>query len=407
MSSFYSAYGGGTVYDKKTGKTYSPQEYAKLMESRKAGDEGGGLSFEDAKARIKREKEEKRARRALERSEKTAARPQGMSAVEKAEEALELQEDARADAAEDVAEKETEISDKQTGIKNLNAAAEDFKRKKEEYEQKVAEVEQTLGRKLDDSRKASIAQQVFGLGHGETLADREKFVKEQLEGVKDLEKQISALELERIKLQTKLNTEKAKETQLTDALAKAKEAEWAKDKNKERDDRKDAEDYEREKGERRRRDMRLDGASEMQIKEDVLKQELDFYEKSVQERADLTEEIENKRMRREELGLGPELTDEEEAQLKAAGEKEDAARKRTDDALYALADEKGSKTVASEAGRHGGGRVVQFGTNNPVELIRKSNDYLALIAKNTDPSKFASRRAALHAVYTRGSVTKK
>lgn len=384
MSSFGGAWGLGR-WDSKTGKFYSDEEFAKLQESRsKSGgkDDGGALSFEDARAKAKADKEQKKLERELDRSER-AKKVEGMSPVEKAKDNLiNVQQDVEI-AKQDIAEKESEEEGARKRIEAINAAKDKFYKDKAAVDEDIKKREKEFGRELTSDEK-DFMYKSKGVDAG-----REEELLAMVKSIASIQKEIEAIEKERIKLKIKLNQEQNREVQAADALRQAEDSQWAKEKGDADKKRKDAADFEKEERGRRHDKMRREGKSELDIKQDNFKSELDAYEKTVKHKEDLEKEINARRAERVKRGLKDEYTDAEKAQLDAAKEGVDAARKSTDAALKSMETEGKPTVVASDLGRAGGGAVVQFGGNNPADLIRKSNEYLAIIAKHSSSKEIA------------------
>jgi hypothetical protein len=384
MESFGGAWGLGR-YDKRTGKFYSDEEYAKLEEARKKSggkDDGGALSFEDARAKAKREKEQKKLERELERSER-AKKVEGMSPVEKARDNLiNAQQDVEL-AKQDLAEKETEGGDAAKRIEAINAAKDKFYKDKAAVDEDIKAREKEFGRPLLDHEK-DFMYKSKGVDAG-----KEEELLAMVKSIASIQKEIADIEKERIKLKIQLNQAQNKEVQAADALRGAEEGAWAKEKSDAEKKRKDDADFEKEERGRRHDKMRREGKSELDIKQDNFKSELDAYEKTVKNKEDLEKEINARRAERVKKGLKDEYTETEKSMLNAATENVDAARKSTDAALKSMETEGKPTVVASDLGRAGGGAVVQFGGNNPADLIRKSNEYLAIIAKNSGSKEIA------------------
>lgn len=384
MESFGGAWGLGR-WDSKTGKFYSDEEFAKLQEARKKSggkDDGGALSFEDARAKAKAEKEQKKLERELDRSER-AKKVEGMSPVEKARDNLiNAQQDVEI-AKQDVAEKEGEGDAARKRIEAINAAKDKFYKDKAAVDEDIKKREKEFGRELTKDEK-DFMYKSKGVDAG-----REEELLAMVKSIASIQKEIEAIEKERIKNKIKLNQEENKAIQAADQLRNAEEGAWAKEKGDADRKRKDDADFEKEERGRRHDKMRREGKSELDIKQDNFKSELDAYEKTVKHKEDLEKEINARRAERVKKGLKDEYTDAEKAQLDAAKEGVDAARKSTDAALKSMETEGKPTVVASDLGRAGGGAVVQFGGNNPADLIRKSNEYLAIIAKNSGSKEIA------------------
>lgn len=380
----------GKYYDQKTGKEYSKEEYDKLLASRRMGADGiGPLNFEDKKKKRAEERKAKTIKDAYEKSERHMAKPD-MSPVEKAEEAV---DDIRKDQAviqEDINEKLQDELDLKTSIAKAEAFSKSFAEKQVAAQAEINELQKD-GTKLTDFQ-LELVKKKHGVGKDEVK------VAEGIAGsIAGANKQLTALEQERIQLQTKLNGEKSKEIQAIEAVKKAKEQEWLKEKKAAEDIANDKKDYEKEMRDIKYKNAKLNGASEQQIKEEKFKDEMKDYKEAAKEQEDLDKEIAAKQQARideayatgGDTGKAGQMTDEEKELSKKAREKKDAKRKGATSALFALADEKGSAAVVSDLGKMGGGRAVQFGNNNPAELIRKSNYWLEIIAKEVGSEKIA------------------
>jgi len=378
-------------YDPQTGKEYSQEEYAELMRARGKDKETGQVgSYVDAKAANAAKKKEKAQIRALEKSERHL-KGDNLTGVQKAEEAIvDIQGD-MAPIQEDIVEKKQE---EEAAIARIRKNTEE-----------LAALDKKNSEAKENSEKAiAIAREAAKQAGEELTADEEKEIKDkfkltleetekiaQLNGaIKGDQKVLKQTEGERLELQTKLNGEKSKEKAAIEALKKAKESEWAKEKQAAKDIADDKKGYEREMQQLKYKNMKLEGASQLDIMKEKYNDELAHYTEAAQEREALEEEIAAKQQARVEAAFqaGEEnpyeagkATDEENAQIKAAREKQDAGRKGLTDALYAM-DSIKPHAVVSELGKMGGGAAVQFG-NNPVDEIRKSNSFLKAIEKNT------------------------
>lgn len=382
----------GYEYDPETDKNYTPEEYARLMQARNADKMSGKVGgFVEAKARRAAEKKEKAQGRALAKSERRL-NEENLSPVQKAEEAIKDIQSDMEPIQEDIAEKSQEEVDAAQRIRDNKAAllALEEKRQKVEAEgaKELADMRQKakdagLGELTDDEVKRTLS------AHKLTAEELEKIG--QLNGqIKGDEKILKQTQGEKVELQTKLNGEKAKELAAIEALKKAKEADWAKEKKAAKDIADDKKAYEREMQGLKYKNMKLEGASQLDIMKERYNDELAHYTEAAQEREALEEEIAAKQQARVDAAFqageanpyeAGKLTDEEQAQLKSAREKQDSGRKGLEDALYAM-DSIKPKAVVSELGKMGGGAAVQFG-NNPVDEIRKSNSFLKAIEKNT------------------------
>lgn len=405
MQSFSDTWGGlaGQKYDSKTQKWYSEEQHAKMMAARaKTGgaDDGGALTFEDQREARKREKEKKKLDRELARSERTK-KVEGASAVEKAEEALITANEDVELAKEDVAEKDDESAQLKARIEAINAAKDKFYKDKEEADKFIKQREREMGRDASDEERLSIYKS-RGVDK-----DKEAEILSIVKSVADINKQIDEIEKERIKNKIKLNQEENKAVQAADALRNAKEQEWVKASSDADTKRKDDADFEKEERGRRHDEMRRAGKSDLEIKQDNFQAELTAYEKVMKNKEAVEADVAKRVAERKAKGLKAELTDAEKAALNKVNEEADASRKSTDAALKSMEDEGKPTVVASDLGRAGGGAVVQFGANNPADLIRKSNEYLAIIAKNSSSKEVAKAKDLVTTSFKRATPATK
>jgi hypothetical protein len=394
---------GGGKFDQKTGKFYSEEEYAKLQAARAQSggkDDGGALSFEDARAKRKREKEAKKLEREFDRSER-AKKVEGMSPVEKAQDALANAKEDVEIAKQDLVEKEGEGDDARQRITDINAAKDKFYKDKEEAQKAIEEREKKEGRKLTDYEKNWMMKSK-GVD-----ASKEEELLAMVKSIANIQKELEEIDKERLKLKINLNKEQNKEVQAADALRQAEEGAYMKEVGERERKRKDDADFEKEERGRRHDEMRRAGRSDLEIKQDNFQSELTAYEKVVKNKEELENEINARRAERAKKGLKDEYTDAEKAQLNAANESVDASRKSTDAALKSMEDEGKPTVVASDLGRAGGGAVVQFGANNPADLIRKSNEYLAIIAKNSGSKEVAKAKDMVTTSFKRAAPATK
>ena len=411
----------GRVYDAKTDKDYTEEEFAALQKKRNKDklEGAGALTFEDTREKEKRDKERKAATLALEKSERHLNEPY-MSPLEKAEAAAE-------DAAGDLVPLQGEVAEVQGKIdynktstaeaeaklkpllekeKKLKDAADaEIARKKEARAKILARKEEDLaktGGKLTEAQKAK---------YNLSKEDEEKIRAKYHLSVEELEnmnaqkgviagnaKELEKLNNEQMAAQTKLNQGQQVANQANDALIKARDEAYQKEKKQQDDLQKDALDYEKEKQDLKYKNMKLNGDSELRILEEKFTDEMLAYRDAAKEKEDLEAELQRHMEERAEITGKYEYTDQEKEQLKAAREKKDAKRKSTEAALYAMADEKGSAAVVSDLGKLGGGRAVQFGNNNPVELIRKSNYWLEIIAKEVSSDKLNTNMGGVYGI---------
>jgi hypothetical protein len=341
---------------------------------------GENIEITDTPAEKKQQRKDEKQQRALKRSERH--KRGGESGVELAG------EKAR-DAAEDAADAKKDL--------DVARAAEEPKRKaleaaKAEEARLKAELAATMKKQngvLDKDQRAAYNKEI---GAAQTNVSG---AKAELEKAKD----------ERVGKELAAN--KAEDAALIaqQALEKAKDAEWAKEKKHQDDLHKDAMDDIAEQNEEKYRTMKLNGASETEIAEERFNDEMKMYLDSVKEKEALDAEIQARRDARYEktlaeggdeadLGAAYEMTDEEMAMTRGKREGVDAARKKTESALFAI-DPKAAQSAAvvSDLGKLGGGGAVQFGGTNPVDEIRKSNKWLEIIAKAATSDKIANAGA--------------
>jgi hypothetical protein len=182
-----------------------------------------------------------------------------------------------------------------------------------------------------------------------------------------------------IKMNTALNARTAAEKN----LIKVKEQAWLKEQAAAQDAHKDAMDYIEEQNQEKYHQMHSEGKTSMAIAKEKFNDELIAYKDSLTQKEALEAEIADRIQERQNAGEENwEETDAETAQKKKAREAADSQRKKTEQTMWAM-DKGEAKAVVSDLGKMGGGRAVQFGASNPVDEIRKSNEWLRLIAKNT------------------------
>lgn len=380
----------GKVYDPKTGKEYTKEEYEELMKSRRAGKEGiGPLTFEDKKKKRAEDKKSRKIKRDLEKSERYMAE-EDQSPVEKAQEAV-------ADIRGDIAETQTDINEKLSDEADLRKGIADAEKATKEFADKQVAAEKEIAKAQADGTKLSEEQiELIKKKHG-VSKDEVKIAEGIAGSIAGSQKLLKQTEEERLVLQTKLNGEKSKEIKAIEAVRKAQEQAWLKEKKEQEDLKKDAKDFEDEKRDIKYKNMKLNGSSEQQVLEEKLKDELSDYKDAAKDKEALDKEIAAKQQARideayatgRDTGKAGEMTEEEKQLTKQAREKVDASRKSATGAMFNLASEKGSAAVVSDLGKIGGGRAVQFGNNNPAELIRKSNYWLEIIAKEVASEKIA------------------
>ena len=410
---------GGMEYDAATGREYSQVEYAELMATRaKSADKmGGSGEFIESKGAALQAKKSKAARRALEKSERRINET-GMSPLEKAEAGL---VDTRADmepVQEDINEKTTDFNDATERIKNNKHELFSLNEKNAAAEKKTKEALDALDELLATRNLKRTAEDTkrikdkFGL----SLKETERIA--QLNGaIKGDEKKKTILMQEQEELQTKMNGLKTQENAAIDAVAKAKEAAWAKERGLAKDARDDDEAYEREMQELKYKNMKNSGKTQLDILKERYNFELKRYGEASEQKDSLDAEIAGKQKARadaaaqavidaQEFGDDEEktaeaaaaaaakagkMTDEEVAATKQAREKKDKGRQDLEKAVYDF-DQFKPQAVVSDLGKMGGGAAVQFG-NNPVDEIRKSNSFLKAIEKNTSTGNIKSLKA--------------
>jgi hypothetical protein len=398
----------GREYDAKTDREMSSEEYAELMRARAADEKSGKVgTFVESKAASAQKKKEKAQTRAFEKSERHLNET-GRSPLEKAQGGL---EDVRGDMLpiqEDIVEKLDEEKDAQSRLianaAKLKGLADKEATAKENGEKFVAIARAEAakaGEELNKEEEDAIRDK-FKLTADET----EKIA--QLNGaIKGDEKLLAKTQGERIELQTKLNGLKAQEGAAIDAVAKAAEAQWAKERGLAKDAHDDDQAYEREMQELKYKNMKNSGKTQLDILKEKYNFELKRYGEASEEKDTLDAEIAAKQKKRadeaaaavieaQEFGDDEEktaeaaaaaaekagkMTDEEVAATKQAREKKDKGRQDLEKAVYDF-DQFKPQAVVSDLGKMGGGAAVQFG-NNPIDEIRKSNSFLKAIEKNT------------------------
>lgn len=380
----------GKVYDAKTGKEYTKEEYDELMKGRRAGKDAiGPINFVDRKKQRAEEKKTKKIQRDLEKSERYMAE-EDQSPVEKAQEAVK-------DIQKDMEDTQGDINEKLSDEKDLREAIAKAEKSTKEFADKQAAAEKEIAEMQKNGMKLSAEQiELIKKKHG-VSKDEVKIAEGIAGSIAGSQKLLKQTEEERLVLQTKLNGEKSKEIKAIEAVRKAQEEAWLKEKKEQEDKKKDNKDFEDEKRDIKYKNMKLNGSSEQQILEEKLKDELSDYKDAAKDKEALDAEIAAKQQARideayatgRDTGKAGEMTEEEKRLTKEAREKVDASRKSATGAMFNLANEKGSAAVVSDLGKIGGGRAVQFGNNNPAELIRKSNYWLEIIAKEVASEKIA------------------
>jgi hypothetical protein len=400
---------GGREYDAQSNREYSQEEYAELMSARaKTADKMGGTGeFIESKAASAQKKKSKAARRALEKSERHLNET-GMSPLEKAEAGL---EDARLDMVpvqEDINEKSTEYAEADERVKKNKAELFALDAKNSAAEKKTKEAMDALDALLATRGLKRTAEDTKRIKEKFSLSLKETERIAQLNGaIKGDEKKKTTLMEEQDALQTKMNGLKAQENAAIDAVAKAKEAQWAKERGLAKDAHDDEKAYEREMQELKYKNMKNAGKSSIAILKEKYNYELKQYGEASKEKDTLDAEVAAKQKARadaaaqavidaQEFGDDEEktaeeaakaaakagkMTDEEVAATKQAREKKDKGRQDLEKAVYDF-DSIKPQAVVSELGKMGGGAAIQFG-NNPIDEIRKSNNFLKAIEKNT------------------------
>ena len=387
----------GNEYDSVTGREYSRDRYDELMRQRASDSKKGPGEFVESKAASAAKKKKKSQTRALEKSERHLNEG-NLKPVEKAEAAI---EDVRGDMLpieDDILEKNEEIITAKERLKTAEEGLLKLSAKKEAADAAASLHIAKMNEKLAGENLKLTAEEEAAIRRKFDLTKEETEKVAQLNGaVRGETKLIAATEGERIELQTKLNSEKAKEIAAVDALRKAKEAEWAKDKARAKDLHDDNKSYEREMQELKYKNMKNSGKSSLSILKEKYNYELKQYGEASKEKDALEKEIAAKQQKRVEEAFqagdtdaykAGEATDEETAALKAAREKKDKGRQDLTAAVYAF-DSIKPQAVVSELGKMGGGAAIQFG-NNPIDEIRKSNNFLKAIEKNTSTGSIKS-----------------
>ena len=220
-------------------------------------------------------------------------------------------------------------------------------------------------------------------------ADKKKTVKEASDANKERLKALDAV------------------TTKEEALAAARQEAWMKEKKAQDDLYKDALDYEKELLEHKYNNMKQSGSSEQEILEEKFTDSVEAYQKAFEhaesENAAVDERLaQRQREADEQAELDGEThgevvveTEEEKAIRKKAREGVDAARQGATGALNAIGNNwKPGQAVVSDLGKIGMGRAVQFGGQNPVDEIKKSNKWLELIYRDkTTKDSFAGSNA--------------
>ena len=357
---------GFDSFNSKTGRFESAKKDG--LEGAKDNNIDIKFTGEEKLAKKKRDKQD----RALKRSER-GKRVDG-TPIEIAEDKLADAEDAREDAQSDF-DTAKEIEDK---------AAAAYKLASEKRKQLMKDRDELSKKKggLTDVEAAGF-KAVIG-----EAATNESSTKAVLDKARD----------DRVAKQIASNTAGNAVGAAESALAKAKMETWAKERKEQEDLHKDKMDDIRSESEQRYKNMKLEGASEQEIAEARFDDQMKLYEDSVKEQEALQKEIDANRQQRVEEAIMAgdpnayakgDMTDAEKAALKGGREKVDAEKNKTVNALYAI-DPNAAKSagVVSDLGKLGGGGAVQFGGNNPVDEIRKSNRWLEIIAKGVTSDKF-------------------
>lgn len=357
---------GYSAFNSKTGKFEEAKTGAAAV---RGEDIDIKFTGEEKLAKKKKDKQE----RALKRSER-GKRVDG-TPIEVAEDKLADAQDAKDDADDDY--------DTAKGVEEKAAAI--YKAAKAKREQLMKDrdaLKKQQGGKLTDVQEAAFKAEI---GAAKTNESSSKVI---------FEKATDDRGAKQIASNTAGNAVGAAES----ALAKAKMETWAKERKEQEDLHKDKMDDIRSESEQRYKNMKLEGASEQEIAEARFDDQMKLYEDSVKEQEALQKEIDANRQQRVEEAIMAgdpnayakgDMTDAEKAALKGGREKVDAEKNKTVNALYAI-DPNAAKSagVVSDLGKLGGGGAVQFGGNNPVDEIRKSNRWLEIIAKGVTSDKF-------------------
>lgn len=413
---------GGMEYDKQTGREYTPEAYSELMRARAHDSQKGVGTFNESKAAAAARKKEKSQTRALEKSERHM-KETGLSPLEKAESGL---EDVRGDivpVAEDIVEKAGEEQEATNRIATNKSKLFEMNKKQEDADANGQAALAALKKQVADNNKLSGPDEQYEVTAEDekALLQKYKLSADELEKIQQLsgaikgdEKLLAKTTGERVELQTKLNSLKSQESAAIDAVARAAEAQWAKERGLAKDAHDDNKAYEREMQELKYKNMKNSGKSSLSILKEKYNYELKQYGEASKEKDALDAEVAAKQKVRadaayqavieaQEFGDNEEktaeeaakaaakagkMTDEEVAATKQAREKKDKGRQDLSAAVYAF-DSIKPQAVVSELGKMGGGAAIQFG-NNPIDEIRKSNNFLKAIEKNTSTASIKS-----------------
>lgn len=271
-----------------------------------------------------------------------------------------------------------------TGLEGVELAEDQLDKAREEksdYEEKedtgLNAIQDKLKVAQDEYAEADAGLVKADTGKYATLKDKEEAIAKAMSSFREKE---AALRQATIAMETAMGNAAKLQSAVVGAemaLAKAKEAEYAKELKRQSDLHKDGLDYENEMRDLKYKNMQLDGKNAKEIAEEKFKDETDLLAKLREEESNYETEVAN-RIDSE----GGEETDTEKAHKKDLRERVDAQRKKAEGALYGL-DIKNSGGYVSEMGKIGGGKAFGYGNDNPVNEIRKSNRYLEIIAKNT------------------------
>lgn len=413
---------GGMEYDKQTGKDYTHEAYAELMRARAHDSQKGVGTFNESKAAEAARKKEKSQTRALEKSERHM-KETGLSPLEKAESSL---EDVRGDIVpvqEDIVEKAGEERDAINRLTTNKSKLFEMNKKQEDADANGQAALAALKKQIAANNELSGPDEQYQLTaeDEQALLQKYKLSADELEKIQQLggaikgdEKLLTRTTGERVEFQTKLNSLKSQESAAIDAVARAAEAQWAKERGLAKDAHDDDKSYEREMQELKYKNMKNTGKSSIAILKEKYNYELKQYGEASKEKDTLDAEVAAKQKVRadaaykavieaQEFGDNTELTeeeakkagakagkmtDEEVAATKQAREKKDKGRQDLSAAVYAFDGIK-PQAVVSDLGKMGGGAAVQFG-NNPIDEIRKSNNFLKAIEKNTSTGSIKS-----------------
>lgn len=267
---------------------------------------------------------------------------------------------------------------------SMDEGVEKAERQLKEIEEDLAQTitdEDLEGKKAaDEAAKEALAraeEAVDAAGELDPGEEKNKAVADAKEAEKTARAEYTKVHSEYAKIFTEVDGLRDRKIAAEKAVEKAKEAAYAKELKRLSDIRKDVEDYEQEMLGLKYKNMELDGKNAKEIAEEKFKDELALLERLREQEAQFEAEVAN-RIDSE----GGEETETEIAQKKENRERVDAQRKKAESALYGL-NIKNSGGYVSEMGKIGGGKAFGYGNDNPVNEIRKSNQYLQIIAKNT------------------------